>query len=309
MNFLRRRHVGLACEFIRLVRKLEIHRSSVKNLLQALDENIDSFERKISIMKRLVLFTFLLAIGLQGFSQQDYKKFRMGFKVTPSISWMQPKDNNMTSEGARLGFGFGLVSDIFFAENYAIGTGLNITWNGGKINYLQETQIEEASYIMRQSRNIRTQFIEIPLTIKLRTNEIGYITYWGQFGLGLGFNLQTFTDDVYDYQLFKNELDGSISWDKTDLPSEEFEKENINDEIGFARASLIMAAGIEYNLSGSTSILAGVEFNNGFTNVFNNERGVEQNNNEEALFEGVTPRTFKLRSISNMLQFQVGILF
>ena len=281
----------------------------VENLLLALDENIDNFELKIAIMKRLVLFTFLLAIGLNGYSQQDFNRFRMGFKVTPNISWMQPKDNNMVNEGARLGFGFGLVTDVFFAENYAIGTGLNITWNGGKVNYLQETQIDNDDYIMRQSRNIKTQFLEVPLSIKLRTNEIGYITYWGQFGLGLGFNLQTISDDIYDYQRIKNEGNGEISWDETDRPSEEFEKENITDDIGFARVSLIMAAGIEYNLNGSTSILAGVEFNNGFTNVFSNERGVEQNNNDEALFEGVTPRTFKLRSISNMLQFQVGILF
>ena len=281
----------------------------VENLLLALDENIDNFEPKIAIMKRLVLFTFLLAIGLNGYSQQDFNRFRMGFKVTPNISWMQPKDNNMVNEGARLGFGFGLVTDVFFAENYAIGTGLNITWNGGKVNYLQETQIDNDDYIMRQSRNIKTQFLEVPLSIKLRTNEIGYITYWGQFGLGLGFNLQTISDDIYDYQRIKNEGNGEISWDETDRPSEEFEKENITDDIGFARVSLIMAAGIEYNLNGSTSILAGVEFNNGFTNVFSNERGVEQNNNDEALFEGVTPRTFKLRSISNMLQFQVGILF
>ena len=264
-------------------------------------------------MKKAILLCAVLCSALMMNGQEDFKRFRMGFKATPNISWMQPKANNITNDGARLGFGFGLVSDIFFAPNYAIGTGLNITYNGGKVSYLDQRQEEISDdlndFIVNQSRTIRTQFIEIPLTIKLRTNEIGYITYWGQFGLGLGFNLNTFTDDVFDYDLIKNTADGAISWDKTDLASLEVERENISDEIGFARASLIMAAGIEYNISGSTSILAGIEFNNGFTNVFSNERGVEQNDRGDALFEGIEPQTFKLRAISNMLQFQVGILF
>jgi len=259
-------------------------------------------------MKRALLLMVIISASL-AMNGQDYKKFRMGFKVAPNISWMQPKDNNMESGGATAGFGFGLVSDIFFAENYAFGTGLNITYNGGRINYLEKQVVDDVEYIALKERKIRNQFLEVPLTIKLRTNEIGYITYWGQFGLGLGFNLQTFADDVYDYQLEHVITDMSDSWEKTDLPSREYEKENINDEVGFYRVSLIMAAGIEYNISGSTSVLVGLEFNNGFTNVFSKENGIEQNADDEALFNEGSPEEFKLRSISNMFQLNLGILF
>ncbi|MGB0423169.1 MAG: hypothetical protein ACPGED_02550, partial [Flavobacteriales bacterium] len=189
------------------------------------------------------------------------------------------------------------------------GTGLNITYNGGRVNYLEKQIVDDVEYVAFKERKIRNQFLEVPLTIKLRTNEIGYITYWGQFGLGLGFNLQTFADDVYDYQLAHIVTDMSDSWEKTELASRENDKENINDEIGFSRVSLIMAAGIEYNISGSTSVLVGLEFNNGFTNVFSKEKGIKQNDDGEALFSENAPEDFKLRSISNMFQLNLGILF
>ena len=32
-------------------------------------------------------------------------------------------------------FGFGFTADIMFADNYAVGTGLNVFRNGGKVSH------------------------------------------------------------------------------------------------------------------------------------------------------------------------------
>ena len=48
---------------------------------------------------------------------------------------------------------------------------------------------------------------------------------------------------------------------------EELEKENMQDDIALYKASLIVGAGAEYNFSGSTSIMFGLTYNNGFMNI------------------------------------------
>lgn len=265
-------------------------------------------------MKKLLIL-LIISVYSVGASAQEYNKFKMGFKATPNFSWIQPKDKYIDSEGTLARAGFGFIADVFFAENYAIGTGINIINNGGRISYLRDVSYTPAGeenagrFIVRQTREFKTRYLEIPLTFKLRTNEIGYITYWGQFGLGLGVNIGSSADDTWDFELERVSSDGSISWDKTEVPSFDDENINITSDVGVARVSLIMAAGIEYNLSGSTSVLVGLEFNNGFTNLHRDEKGVKTNERDEPLFDGIEPQTFDMRSISNMIQLNLGILF
>ena len=47
---------------------------------------------------------------------------------------------------------------------------------------------------------IKLKYLEIPLTLRLRTNEIGYITYWVQVGVGLGFNIKARATDEIDHK-------------------------------------------------------------------------------------------------------------
>ena len=48
---------------------------------------------------------------------------------------------------------------------------------------------------------------------------------------------------------------------------EELEDEDFQNSIQPFRASLIVGAGMEYNFSGSTTLQAGITYNNGFTNA------------------------------------------
>ncbi len=149
--------------------------------------------------KALLLIVVLVVSTVIAQAQGEGQRFRMGFKVNPNISWMQPQDKHFENESAVVRFGFGFVADIFFSENYAIGTGVNIMRNGGEFSYLQRTRFEDTEYIIRRTHNFNNQYVEIPLTFKLRTNEIGYITYWGQFGVGASVNIASRGDDMRDY--------------------------------------------------------------------------------------------------------------
>jgi hypothetical protein len=143
----------------------------------------------------------------------------------------------------------------------------------------------------------------------LRTNEIGYITYWGQFGLGLGVNLRAKGDDVIDYLYEKGSIDGSIVWEDSSIKSEEIEDEDIKNDINIFRTSLIVGGGIEYNVSGNTSIIAGIVFNNGFSNTLKGE-GVRTDSADLVEYNvDKDPLLYDLKAISNFVELKVGILF
>jgi hypothetical protein len=97
------------------------------------------------------------------------------------------------------------------------------------------------------------QYVELPITLKLMTNEIGYITYYGQIGFGAAFNISAKSDyDVYD------PATKSVT---------SFTDEDVMDHTNPFKASLILGAGLQYNFSGNTSLLIGLTYNNGFTNI------------------------------------------
>ena len=50
------------------------------------------------------------------------------------------------------------------------------------------------------------------------------------------------------------------------------------DDVNFLRASMILGAGIEYNLSGNASFYAGIRFNNGFTDILDDKKSKMNNN-------------------------------
>ena len=259
--------------------------------------------------KRLSLLLILaLSAGWATAQTQDFKKFRMGFKASPNLSWMQPKDKHFVSDGVAGRFGFGFVADIFFAPNYAIGTGVNVIRNGGTLSYLDLERADGSDFIFRRTRDFSNQYIEIPFSFKLRTNEIGYITYWAQFGFGAGISIGARGDETKDYLFERVVQGGNANWVESTERAVFEENVDMSNSITLFRASMILAAGIEYNLAGSTSLLVGITYNNGLTNSFARQE-VLRTENDGPIFVGTNPDTVRLNAVANALELNIGILF
>jgi hypothetical protein len=259
-------------------------------------------------MKKITLLAFCLT-ALTAVSYAQNGKYKIAPFVSPNISWMSPEQKFMESNGSVIRFGFGLMVDVMFTDNYAIGTGLHINRSGGDMTYLEYDSYQNIPVILERQRTYNLQYAEIPLTLKLRTNEIGYITYWGQFGLGLGVNLRAKGDDAIDYLHENPTNDDNPEWEETSIKSEEIEDEDIKGDINIFRASLIVGGGIEYNVSGNTSIVAGIVFNNGFTNTLKKE-GVRTDNADLVEYNvDKEPVLYDLKAISNFVELKIGILF
>ena len=172
--------------------------------------------------KNLFLFIALTMLTTPMLFAQD-SKFRLGFKTSPNLSWFNTDSPHLTTGDKSFRFGYGLNFDIFFAENYAIGTGFNVNKTGGTMSYFQSYIGSEPSAIpggnpltnMNQigllSRDISLQYVQVPLTFKMKTPEIGYMTYWGQFGLGLNYNSKALSTDEIVFQLYQDK--NTFEWE------------------------------------------------------------------------------------------------
>jgi len=240
------------------------------------------------------------------------KQWKIALHVDPNVSWLKPDDKNLTAGDNKLNFGFGVSIDKMFTDNYAIGTGFNLFNTGGQLSYFDERITDDGQRtIASMNRTYMLKYAEVPITLKLRTNEIGYITYWAQVGVGLGVNIKSKSDDVIDYKKLENGTNpDSLRWsDATLIADESIEDEDIGRDISIFRSSLIIAGGIEYNLSGDASIVAGVCLNNAFSNVLKGKGVVASNNEPDFSAVDNTPKVFDMKGISNCVSLQIGILF
>jgi len=200
------------------------------------------------------IFTVLLLVVLTNcafaqYNQEPYYGFRLGLTAHPTIGWVKPETGK--SNGVNLGFSYGLLADFNFAENYSFSTGLTITTINGKSTELDPSPYDAqygAAGVTAFDLKYMLQYVEIPLTLKLKTEKIGNVRWYGQFGLSNDFNIGA----RQDVELAGKKIVQDIS---------------IKKDINFYRAGLIIGAGLEYDVAKSTSVTTGLTFNNGFTDI------------------------------------------
>ena len=70
-------------------------------------------------MKKILILFLVTALASQISAQNvDFDKLRLGIQVTPTSSWMNTNDNQIVSNGTKLGLNLGFMAEYYFAENY-----------------------------------------------------------------------------------------------------------------------------------------------------------------------------------------------
>jgi opacity protein-like surface antigen len=243
-------------------------------------------------MIRITVFFALLLLALPGYSQTE-RAVRFGLKAAPNLSWMNPDVTGVNPGGGRLKFTYGLMSDFFITDNYLFATGIEIMATGGAldfnpaVHYTTGTATNQQIYNL-QRREYNIQYLNLPAILKMRTNEIGYMRYFGQFGFDVSFRTRARANDSGFYTAGRQESAENI---------------NIADDVQFIRLGLNLGAGIEYNLIGNTNLMVGISYSNGFTNGL---RGVST-----TLYPDRALPDEKLRqdAVINIVSLNVGVFF
>ncbi len=214
----------------------------------------------------LVLGALLSFSAAQAQQSMDYNKIRFGAYVAPTLSWMRPtstksddKSYAVENGGSKMGFQYGFVAEYYFAENYGLVLGAQVNHTGGSINAnLVDSSKRAAGVASKANMNYTLQYVEIPVAIKLRTDEISNMRFFGQFGLSLGINIgKKATYDIEGYDANMNTVK---------FVSDGKEKLSASNGTAISPVMLQMNVGVgmEYPFADKLSGYVGIFFNNGF---------------------------------------------
>lgn len=198
-------------------------------------------QKTINNMKKIILSLFVCVLASQTYAQ----KFRFGLTATPlMIDWLKSNTDSLTSGGIKLGFTYGLNAEYMLTDRYSLATGLHVMYRGG----ILEQQFNDTTYKATIKSNITAQYVELPVTLKMKTKAIGMFTYFGQFGLGLGYNIK-----------------GKNVTEINDVKIDE--DKDFNKELIGMHVALHIGLGAEYHISEATDIVGTIYWNNGFTDI------------------------------------------
>ena len=214
-------------------------------------------------MKKIILLLSFFAF-LTLANAQDLRNLRIGLVFTNSLMFPSSDNVNIKSTPS-YSFDYGISFDYYFAENYAFSTGLYLEnpfiYRKGGIASIADSTFYAGDFAVKNKltsttaqnqEKITGMHLNIPISFKLKTNEIGYFKYFGDIGLLNSFRIQS-----------RYTLEG------TDIQKVRFGKSNnselpINYHTNLYNLSLSVGGGIEWTISDRTALMVGIYFYNGF---------------------------------------------
>ncbi|WP_161889057.1 porin family protein [Pontibacter russatus] len=195
-------------------------------------------------MKKLTLLMLFLVAGFSAMAQVE-----IGLMVSPTITgnrFIAEDRYNFEKENSSLRLGVGVVADYFFAQNYAFSTGLVYRSKGSEIsyNYTRE-DAGGATVTTRGKDDISLQYIELPVTLKLFTNEVapGTIAYF-QVGGSLNTKVAAQVNN-------KKVIDG----------------DKVGKRFNIFEADALLGGGVEFQMGQSTKLFGGITYHRGLTDI------------------------------------------
>lgn len=260
-------------------------RSKLGNLSHLKPTNV----MKKSLLTLVVIFSYSIL------SAQDISPFRFGLKASPNIGWLKPDTRGITANGSQGGFGYGLMADFTLGNsyNYALSSGIELLSNSGTLKFPDIVAPVDSFIRSTNSSEYSYRYVAIPLTIKMKTNEIGYTTYFANFGLSTGLRVRSRQTSSNNYG------NKTLTAENVDVLAQS----------SAIRIAMVIGGGIEYNFHGKTALIAGLSFNNGFTNIFNKKYYELNDNGQVDLVNNLPTRSIDQKAISNFISLDIGIMF
>jgi hypothetical protein len=201
-------------------------------------------------MKRYSFLLCLFLLPFIGLAQQspERKTVELGFTVSPNIGWMRvtnSMDGAVTSNGSRAGISYGVLADVGFTSNYYFSTAFVLTSVNSKLSEV-DPLLSGATPVLT---TYKLQYIEIPLTLKLKSNPLEFGKFYGQFGLGTGVKISG-----------KESIDGA--------------GDNKSEAANTFRVALVAGGGVEWDINSNFRVQTGLIFNHGLSNTISSVRDI-----------------------------------
>lgn len=224
---------------------------------------------RIALLLSLCLPSLASVAQAQSAATGPNAPYHLGLVIEPQFAFAMPRDLSHEAVAGRAHFGFGFIFDYKFTDRYAIGSGVNVFRTGGVVGHL--AHVADSARIDYVEQAFDLQYVEVPLTFKMRTKEIGYTTYFGRFGLGLGLNVRAEADVTRNRTWAQNHTADPPVWGPVAAAgTPEAVTTDVAASTALFRPAMIVGLGIERRLLGSTAVVAGVQYNLALRNQFVN---------------------------------------
>jgi hypothetical protein len=214
--------------------------------------------RKIALI--ITFFCLVFSIHAQ--------KVQLGLKFNPNLSWFKIDNKTLVeNDGVGIGFSYGLIVDYHFLENVALCI------EPQHLFYSPSTTIKDSNN-SNVIVNWKMQYIDIPISLKMMTNQRGKLKYFGKIGFSTCIKTSSQINDKNSNSVYALDF------------------------------SMLIGGGIHYSLGGNTALLLGATFHNGFVSL----------NDDNTIYDQQIPGLthFSLSGVSLKSQYislDIGILF
>lgn len=202
-------------------------------------------------MRHILLLSLFLGsvIVLEGQS-----RMKISVHADPQFAWFNSDEDDVVTDGSIFHIQTGLHMDLFFDRNYAFALGFGINNLGGNLLYADSTaffsRTDTVVAIPGQRVRQNLQYIDIPLGLKLKTEELGYATFFIEAGFNPMININAFASSSDDL----------------------LNKENIRESTRLFNLAYHAGIGVEYRLGGSTAVIGGIRWTSGLTDVTDSDK-------------------------------------
>jgi hypothetical protein len=262
----------------------------------------------------LLMFSFSLVAKA---GDGDMKDFRFGVTTLTSLNWYKPDNlKKFSSDGSVFRFGILINGEYSFSENFAIGFGIGLGSGGGKIDFTGSSKQDTVHYYYNDDngmlaladtnglnnkfdhfrlvgRTYNSSYYLLPISLKMRTNEIGYLRYFFEPRINIGIRKKVRANDEVI------SLKSNQSSTQKDL--------DITTDMSFMRLSVTLSAGGEYYLAGSTALTFSVGYDYGLSNVVQTDSDYLLKTPYAS--SSATPKVIEQKFTQSGIILAVGILF
>lgn len=282
---------------------------------------------KLKNMKKLLIIgvSVLMAasVSAQGAAE---KKVLAGLMIGGGVNFNSAETNAIsTSVGGD--FVAGMNLDWHFAKNIALSTGIEFDFNRFTHSFndtaffdyedkevLQRGNEEDADFATNlgegrfflEERKYKSIYLSLPVMLRFQTNYLGYMRYFGKFGIRNSFLLQTRGDNLG--------TNFPVPVGEAPMTSASLEDMRIPGSLSLYKGTVAFSAGAEWNITGSTCLVGEIGYYYGFSEIHQQTALTGDDSKNMTLYNGpyankAAREYFTPSSRQGQLLLKVSILF
>lgn len=279
-------------------------------------------------MKKLILSVISIGVLSSTFSQEAAdKKVQAGIITSFGLNFTNPMTKLISRNGVGTDLTIGMNLNYNFTPTIGINTGIEFDfetfkyktaasslyylYNDSEIltkdQYVDEngnyTQPANAKLYQLTERKEKPIYLTIPTMMLFRTKFIGYFRYFGKFGVRNSFLLGSTIFDKGTSTDFSTATSTVVGNDQMKTTSR---------DLALYKGAVGLSGGVEWNFSGTTSLVAEIGYYYGFLNVSRGNSITGDKEKNMSVFTTTLPSPSGYSPLSlkqNQLMLKISILF